>query len=419
MRSSRRPSLVLSAGLAGLLLAAVVAPSAAAGQRKPRCQPCSTYLPDEPNTVCPYEAPAALSSRAEEVPDRIRALVLEGGGVKGMAYAGSLAVLDANGELAPVERVAGTSAGALTALLVALGYTPPEIHHILFTVDFKDFEDGSFPGDVERLFKDYGWYKGQFALCLLECLVKNKLGRPDATFADLEKRIEEQEHSDYDSDASGGHFRRLYVFGTDLNTSQSQVFSYEVTPDMPLALAARTSMSIPLFFASVRLPEPSTGPEPGAVDVMVDGGVLRNYPIDVFDETCPAGPALRGSSQCPVAPRVLGFHLGGVVQRHEIGNLVHYTEQLFDTVLNNQTALLCVTPADIRRTVFIDTLGISTTDFGLTTEQKCALIRSGADATRRYFEQGPRNTCPTRLEPLVQGVRFPLAPLTPEDMTGP
>lgn len=107
---------------------------------------------------------------------------------------------------------------------------------------------------------------------------------------------------------------------------------------------------------------------------------------------------------------MLGFHLGGVVQRYPIRNLVDYTEQLFDTLLNAQLATLCVTPADVRRTVFIDTLGIPTTDFGLTHQQKCDLIQSGADATRRYFENGPRERCPERLKPLLAAPSFPLEP---------
>jgi NTE family protein len=402
MQPSPRLTLVLSSALAALLVAALLAPVAAAGQRKPRCKPCSTYLPEGPDP-CPYEpqaAPAPLSSAA---PEAVRALVLEGGGVKGVAYGGSLAVLDAAGHLGSVQQVAGTSAGALTALLVALGYTPAEIHDVLFRIDFRKFRDGSFPGDVERLFEDYGWYEGQFALCLLECLVKKKLGSPDATFADLEAKVRAGEEG----------FRRLYVFGSDLNTGQSAVFSYEKTPDMSLALAARTSMSIPLFFAAVRLPEGSAGPDPEAIDVMVDGGVLRNYPIDVFDDQCAAGVALRGSERCPVDRSVLGFHLGGVVQRRPIRSLPRYIERLFDTLLNAQLATLCVTPVDVRRSVFIDTLGIGTVDFGLTPQQKCELIQSGADATRRYFEDGPRDRCPTRLEPLFATPSFALEPATP------
>ncbi len=54
-------------------------------------------------------------------------LVFEGGGVKGIAYVGALEVLEKEGILGSIERVAGTSAGAMVAVLVALGYTATEL----------------------------------------------------------------------------------------------------------------------------------------------------------------------------------------------------------------------------------------------------------------------------------------------------
>ena len=48
-------------------------------------------------------------------------LVFEGGGVKGIAYVGALEVLDREGILKDIKRVAGTSAGAMVAVLIGLG----------------------------------------------------------------------------------------------------------------------------------------------------------------------------------------------------------------------------------------------------------------------------------------------------------
>jgi len=46
-------------------------------------------------------------------------LVFEGGGIKGIAYAGALEVLEKENILSDIKRVAGTSAGAITATLLA------------------------------------------------------------------------------------------------------------------------------------------------------------------------------------------------------------------------------------------------------------------------------------------------------------
>ena len=91
-------------------------------------------------------------------------LVFEGGGVKGIAYVGALEVLEKEGILQNIERVAGTSAGAMVAVLVSLGYTANELKDILWKINFKNFMDNSWGvvRDTKRLLTDYGWYKGDF-----------------------------------------------------------------------------------------------------------------------------------------------------------------------------------------------------------------------------------------------------------------
>src|SRR2546430_10467579 len=67
--------------------------------------------------------------------------VFEGGGVKGIGLAGAFAALEER-DVAP-KGLAGTSAGAITAALVAAGYTSTELGKILKTIPFGDFKDKS------------------------------------------------------------------------------------------------------------------------------------------------------------------------------------------------------------------------------------------------------------------------------------
>lgn len=62
---------------------------------------------------------------------QFRNLIFEGGGVKGIAYIGAMQILHNRGILPDIRRVGGTSAGAINALLFALGYTIPEQKEIL------------------------------------------------------------------------------------------------------------------------------------------------------------------------------------------------------------------------------------------------------------------------------------------------
>ena len=89
-----------------------------------------------------------------------RNLVFEGGGVKGIAYVGALSVLEGEWIMTQVERVGGTSAGAITATLVALGYTADEIHGIMKGLDFRRLMDDDWGKlrDTGRLLCEYGWY---------------------------------------------------------------------------------------------------------------------------------------------------------------------------------------------------------------------------------------------------------------------
>lgn len=282
-------------------------------------------------------------------------LVLQGGGVKGVAYIGAFQQLAALGMLDRIDRVAGTSAGAITATLLALRYSPQEIQWLTFkAIDFQNFEDGGATGII-RLFRRFGWYKGDYFLHLMRCLVEIKTGHPDSTFGDLQK----------------GGFRDLHVFATDVSTGGSIEFSAGTTRDVEVAHAVRMSMSIPLFFASVDFQFDSNR------DVFVDGGVLRNYPIDTFDTT---------GAHASINPQTLGLSLSSAPPpRVQIDSLPRYGTKLFKTLLDAQVVDLQTNPADLERTVLINDLNIPTTDFQITDPQKCALIGQGFDCTCRYL----------------------------------
>src|ERR1044072_1217191 len=101
-----------------------------------------------------------------------RNLVFEGGGVKGIAYGGALEVLEQSQITPQIEKVAGTSAGAITATMVSLGYTAGELIEIMMGLDFSKLEDGSDILGLERLVKYYGWFKGDYFLNLMQSFIQ-------------------------------------------------------------------------------------------------------------------------------------------------------------------------------------------------------------------------------------------------------
>jgi NTE family protein len=325
---------------------------------------------------------------------QFRNLVFEGGGVKGIAYVGALEVLEERGILPEIRRVGGASAGAIAAVLLALGYAVDEIGGILRGLNFRNFLDDSWGviRDTERLITEFGWYKGDFFRRWIGDLIKSKTGNGESTFRDIAAAAQEK------------GFRGLFLVGTNLSTGFAEVFSHEHTPRMCIADAARISMSIPLFFAARRSLRG---------DVYVDGGLIDNYPVKLFDrekyvetyskippyyETHNARLSREGKQNNPYVfnMETLGFRLDSakeiaVFRDHAepesrpVTDFFSYTYALVETVLGIQDSMHLHSD-DWQRTIYIDTLGVGTTDFDIDGEKKDALIASGWEGTIRYFD---------------------------------
>lgn len=324
-----------------------------------------------------------------------RNFVFEGGGVKGIAYIGALEVFTDKGVTEGIERVGGASAGAINAILLGLGFTPEETSDILWSLDFNNFMDDSWGvvRDTARLIEQFGWYKGDYFRDWIAKLIKEKTGNSESTFADIEAMKERR------------GFKSLFFMGTNLSTSFSEVFSAEHTPRTCIADAVRISMSIPLFFAAKR----ST-----RGDVYVDGGVLDNYPIKLFDRrkylssanfaepdyyrkvNARFQDAERPISNYVYNKETIGFRLDtreeiAVFRDHaepphrKVDNFFDYTWALIHTILEAQQNSHLHND-DWARTVYIDTVGVGTTDFDLSDAKKKELVASGKAGALKYFE---------------------------------
>jgi len=281
----------------------------------------------------------------------IKNLVFKGGGVLGIAYAGALHELEANGTMASVERVAGTSAGAIAACLIALRYNAADVADIVGKTDFKAFEDGENPF---RLLTKYGLYDGQVFLDWIREKITAKVSKQDATFSDLNR----------------AGCLDLHVFATDLNTQSLKRFSFAETPDTIVAEAIRASMSIPLFFHAWQFSNSIPDNH-----IYIDGGAVYNYPLTAFDED---GDNLE----------TIGFFLNSKPSFCDFGfdSPVKYIVQLAETALNSQNINLETDKEEQSRTIMIDSMGISSTDFGLDVLQKAALFEAGREAIVNHFK---------------------------------
>ena len=314
--------------------------------------------------------------------DKFVNLCLEGGGVKGIAYGGALEELHNRGVLSNIKRVAGTSAGAITAVLLAVGYSYKEVSDIVAGTNFNNFADDSygFVRDAKRFIKDYGWHKGDYFRKWIGRLIKAKCGKKNLTFAELK--------------AIPGKLE-LFMVATNLSDQIAEIFSWKHTPDMEIRDAARMSMSIPLFFKCVRYGEDK--------DIMVDGGVSWNYPLNIFDneeylENSENGEEVsyNDTEGYVFNHETLGFRLDSKKEIEanrmnwanapvEVDGILGYASALvgFMLQISNKRHLH---KNDWRRTIFIDTLDVSTTDFDISTPKINVLIEQGIAGAKAHLD---------------------------------
>jgi NTE family protein len=310
----------------------------------------------------------------------IRNVVFEGAGIRGIAYAGAIGELERRGLLKEIEKVGGTSAGAITALCLSLGYTGDEIEKLLYKTKFARFKDGRFFlfGGINRVKKYYGWYRGEKFTKWLGNIIEKKTGSSETTFEDLSRL----------------GFRELYVTATILNQQRIVILSAKTYPRMKLKDAVRISSSIPFFFEamfvdslgrSFRHPKNRAG-----LDIMIDGGFSGNFPIRIFDSL------MTDSNQAAmINPETIGFRIDteeqiksdrngkGLIEM-PVNNFMQFGRAFYTMVMENLNRQ-ALSKEDWKRTISISDAGVRPGIRRLSKKEISALMDSGRSATSEFF----------------------------------
>jgi NTE family protein len=302
----------------------------------------------------------------------IKNLVFEAAGIRGIAYCGAIKEMESQRLLSEVEKVAGTSSGAIMALAVSLGYSGQEIENLIGNTNFKKFNDGKFlfVGGISRVKKYFGWYKGKKLEKWLADMIEHKTGNADITFGELHQK----------------GFKDLYVTGTCLNKQRPVIFSYESYPNMKVRDAVRISTAIPLYFEAVFLDSAGNilnhPKQKQGLDVMVDGGFLENFPIHIFDvkkpDSCTVGFRIDPDAQ------IKNDRENQILADMPTGNLKEYMLAFYNIVIENLNRQQ-LTKADWQRTISISDANISPKIRKLSKEEVNTLIENGRNAVKNYL----------------------------------
>ena len=276
---------------------------------------------------------------------KIENLSFCGGGVRIISEIGACEILESKGIIKQAKRVAGTSAGAIVSTMIALGYTASEMKEIAFSLNFNDFEDGRLLEKLNVL-DDYGIHTGNTFLHFIQSKIEAKTGSRYTTFAGMY--------------AKG--MKDLTVFACNLNTKSLKIFNYEKTPNVSIADAVRCSMSIPLFFEVHQIDQ----------NIYVDGGVFYNYPLTYFPEETTIGVCFNSYESEPD-------------NKLKKGQFKKYIQSLMSCLGNSQSINLKENESQLKRSIVIDSLGISAVDFDITLPQKTAMYASGLKAASEFF----------------------------------
>lgn len=284
--------------------------------------------------------------------------VFEGGGVKGIAFVGAVQETENRGYR--FERLAGTSAGSMIASLLAAGYTGKELEQLLATFPFSSFLKrkglGRLPliGDAYHLLVHAGLFGTEELYRWMDERLRQKGIR---YFGDLR----EDKLKIIASDITRG---RMMILPDDLELYGLSSHRF------PIALAVAMSCAIPLFFrpALLKVREKER-------IYVVDGGLLSNFPVWIFDRKNPRWPTF-------------GYRLQeeGKEDPHRIGGLISLCKALINTALEAHDRMR-LREQDAVRTISIPIKGVKATDFQLSEEKKKELVQVGKEEASRFFDR--------------------------------
>lgn len=291
-------------------------------------------------------------------------VVFSGGGVKAYSFIGALNSIEKR-EL-KLERLAGTSAGAIVASFLAAGYRQEEIKVMLHELDLKQLLD---PPKLSRvipfskwlfLYFQMGLYKGnKFEAWLNEQLALKSIH----TFKDLKEGYLKVVVSDLT-------LGRMVVIPDDMQRI------YGIDPnDFPVSKAVRMSAGFPYFF----MPKYIAG-KAKEKSLIVDGGLLSNFPLWVFEHT-------EKQNTRPI----LGVKLSESLEQtkpRKIKNAFDMLHGLFSTMKQAHDSRY-ISKSHKDNIIFIPVEDIEATDFSISEQTKKELIRAGQYHAEQFLKFWP------------------------------
>jgi len=274
-------------------------------------------------------------------------LIFSGGGMRVISYLGVLQVLQEQNIVGSVRELCGVSAGGLIALMVALGYSLHVLERFCYEFDFSILHGIDMETMLESI-EQFGVNSGENIKILIQKILFHKGFGPDTTFGELQ---------------ASGHVKSIRVWASDIQYLRPVEFSAEKTPTIPVVFGIYASMSLPMYFTPVRHPITNT--------LLLDGGVLDNYPISYLSES-----EAEESIGCTFEYKTLPVPVSDLPTYFSLITSGYYMPS-YKQLINKHKC----------RTILVQCQEFPSTRFEATIEERQMLVSIGRQAAETFLQQ--------------------------------
>jgi len=306
---------------------------------------------------------------------QIENLVFEGGGIKCYAYIPALKNLLQYFPkfLKQIKGYAGTSAGSIIATFLCLDTDLDEITEIIKNFSEVEIISNSyfnFFWNIYYLFYRFGMNSNQVLEELLKKTIRDRwfeitsIKDYDPTFYDIKDWLNKD----------------LIITSSNINTQGLVYFSSSTTPNVPVYKAVLSSCCIPGIFNPVRY---DFNPDKSSRHYLVDGGLILNYPIFVFDSLDP----YYSFKTDFVNKKTLGFVIitnNDMLNERKIENFTNFSFNIIN-ILSKQIAKNYMKENDWDRTIQIFTKHYEISDLNLDNKIK-DLDSNGKESINNFIK---------------------------------
>jgi predicted acylesterase/phospholipase RssA len=164
----------------------------------------------------------------------IDTICIGSGGIKGISFLAALNYLEKHNhiDLEKVDKYTCVSVGSIIGILLVIGYKITELCDLIKELDYNEIKPDF---NLDLMIDKFGFDNGDTLMIYIQNIILKKIDNINITFLELYNLTKKE----------------IYIATTNFSKNQEKIFNYKDTPNVPIILAIRMSISIPLIYTPV------------------------------------------------------------------------------------------------------------------------------------------------------------------------